>query len=580
MLRSGLEDLGMKRILQRWGWLPVLVLTLGIAVWLTAFLEQERQYDALRRLYENQARVLGRLVRESAQQATRSTALIHQVFLDKAQHTLERIGVPGPEEDCAAVSRDAPDVVLWIAKAAGELRGCATSVDSREIAAILQRMEALPGTEQAVETTLGDQEVLCLRNDRVASGTIACVDRHEMREMQREAGIGPLLSGLEGPDLVYVVVQDDQGILAATPGVQRISSVREDPFLTRALSGPGEGLQGRTVVQDGRTMFEVVAPIEMADGTTAVVRAALDAQGLVLVGQANRRRLVLLGSLLAGMVVLSGLLAWVLDRNARHREEYAREIRRRDQEMRRWQEIGEMAATVAHEVRNPLNTILLVLQRLEREVHVSPADEPDFREWLALAKEASGRVERVVGDFLELGRPLAIHPEVHRLDDLLREIADGLSMRAMAESKHLRVLCPEGLEVRVDRPRFVQALGNLALNALQAVNPGGDVTLIGERTNQGVRVLVRDDGPGMDPETLVRVQRPFVTTRPSGTGLGIPLARRLIEAHGGTLEFESAPGAGTTAIVRLASGTGTAILDRDEGEDGTPPQGPDTGRRG
>ncbi|MBP7126563.1 HAMP domain-containing histidine kinase [Myxococcota bacterium] len=538
-------------LLRRYGWLPLLALVLALSVWTTSRFEQDRQYESLRDLYENQARVLGRMVRESAQQAARSTGLVHQAFVEKAMRTLALLGVPGPEEDCAAIARGLPDVALWVASDREGLRGCAADLGPADVSAFLGRFQAAPMENLAEEATLDEIDLFCVRNDRIAPGTIACLDRGELKEMRREVGLGPLLAGLEGDDLAYVVVQDAEGILAATPGVERVSSFAEDPFLEQAISGNPRVLEGRMVARDGRTLFEMAAPMELADGTTAVIRTALDAQELVRAGQANRRRLAWMGSLLGAMVLLSALLAGVLARNARHREEYEREIERRDQEVRHWQALGEMAATVAHEVRNPLNTIGMALQRLDREVQVLPRDEPDFRELLGFAREATRRVERVVGDFLELGRPLVLHPERHPLDGLLREVAASLAMAAESESKRLEVHCPEGIAVRVDRPRFFQALTNLVLNAIQAVAPGGTVRISGVQDDGATRVIIRDDGPGMDAETLARVQQPFVTTRASGMGLGLPLARRLIEAHGASLEIESSPGIGTTATVLL-----------------------------
>jgi len=126
-----------------------------------------------------------------------------------------------------------------------------------------------------------------------------------------------------------------------------------------------------------------------------------------------------------------------------------------------------------------------------------------------------------------------------------------LAMRARSESRRLSVECDCPGEVRADRRRFQQVVTNLVANALDAVGPGGTVRVTATCKDEGFRLIVEDDGPGMDAATLRRVQAPFVTTKAHGTGLGLPLAKRLVEAHGGRLLLESAPGRGTRAIVTL-----------------------------
>jgi signal transduction histidine kinase len=103
--------------------------------------------------------------------------------------------------------------------------------------------------------------------------------------------------------------------------------------------------------------------------------------------------------------------------------------------------------------------------------------------------------------------------------------------------------------VFLDPQRFTQILQNLAGNALDALAAGGWVKVAARLEPEGLRVTIADNGPGMDAKTLEEVQQPFVTTRARGTGLGIPLARRFVEAHGGRLVLRSTPGEGTEATV-------------------------------
>jgi len=326
--------------------------------------------------------------------------------------------------------------------------------------------------------------------------------------------------------------------------------------LAQVREGAPDGQQGRMLDRDGQTVYEVIGPLDLVDGTRAVVRTALDAGELVRFRTRIDHRQTVMGGVLGGAVLLSLALAFVMGRAARRRAEYLDAMRRREEEGRHWQSLGQMAATVAHEVRNPLNTIGMALQRMTREVRVEPADQEGFRDLLAMSVDASDRVERVVAEFLELGKPLELDRRAHPADGLVNEALASLAMRAGAEGKTLQIRCACSGDVVVDRQRFGQIVANLVANALDAVGPGGNVTVDAECEPGTFRLVVSDDGPGMDGATLSRVQEAFVTTKAHGTGLGLPLARRLAEAHGGTLVLQSAPGIGTHATLVLpAKGT-------------------------
>jgi two-component system sensor histidine kinase FlrB len=114
-----------------------------------------------------------------------------------------------------------------------------------------------------------------------------------------------------------------------------------------------------------------------------------------------------------------------------------------------------------------------------------------------------------------------------------------------------------GLSVRGDAAALEQLFLNLLLNAAQSLDDGGTVRVAVEDGDGVVRVAVRDAGRGMSPEVRARLFEPFYTTRADGTGLGLPLARRIARAHGGEIDVESAPGAGTTVVVRLPRASGS-----------------------
>jgi len=222
-----------------------------------------------------------------------------------------------------------------------------------------------------------------------------------------------------------------------------------------------------------------------------------------------------------------------------------------------------MAATVAHEVRTPLSTLKMIGQRLKREFAVDEKDRTEYRDLLSLLDSETERVNRVVTEFLDMGRPLILARSSMELPELVASSLVPAMMRAEREKKILRQSpVPSGL-VSVDRGRLHQIVQNIAWNALDAVEEGGEVHVTAEFSTGGFTVRVADNGSGMDPGMIENARRPFFTTKASGTGLGLPLAIRLVEAHGGALSISSKVGEGT---VISAFFPGTAAGNGQKGE--------------
>jgi signal transduction histidine kinase len=138
------------------------------------------------------------------------------------------------------------------------------------------------------------------------------------------------------------------------------------------------------------------------------------------------------------------------------------------------------------------------------------------------------------------------------VDTLLGELAALVEAQARAASIDVRVAAPSSLpRVVADRDHLKQVLLNLVLNAVQAAGRGGRVTLEAQPARDGITIVVADTGPGIAPDVLPRIFDPYFTTRNGGLGLGLTIARRIVQAHGGSLEVESTPGAGARFTVRL-----------------------------
>jgi signal transduction histidine kinase len=216
--------------------------------------------------------------------------------------------------------------------------------------------------------------------------------------------------------------------------------------------------------------------------------------------------------------------------------------------------VGLLASGLAHEIRNPLNAMNMNLQMLEEELHGLPAlDDGDFAELLDSTKGEIKRLESLVNNFLQYARPSPPRCEAHDVNEAVGEVLRFLELDFKRSSIDLRsTLEPLLPTVELDETQFKQALINLLVNARQVLPPGGHVHVVTRPGSHGEVVLeVRDDGPGIPPETRERIFEVFYSSRGGGTGLGLPIAKQVIEQHGGTIELESVVGEGTTFRIRL-----------------------------
>lgn len=246
----------------------------------------------------------------------------------------------------------------------------------------------------------------------------------------------------------------------------------------------------------------------------------------------------------------------------------AREAERRARDSARLAEIGAMTGGLAHEIKNPLSSIGLNAQLLAEGLNDLPIDADAkgrlTRRVGALRREVD-RLKDILGDFLKFAGALRLDPRATDINTVVDELADFFMPQSEAAGVRLRTdLAPGALVAPLDATHFKQALLNLMLNALQAMNPtgaprpgAGELIIRTERIPASpngaphAAVHVIDTGPGIPAETLEKIFTPYFTTKSGGSGLGLPTARRIIEEHGGSLEVHSEPNRGTDFTITL-----------------------------
>jgi two-component system, NtrC family, sensor histidine kinase HydH len=214
--------------------------------------------------------------------------------------------------------------------------------------------------------------------------------------------------------------------------------------------------------------------------------------------------------------------------------------------------LGELSAILAHEIRNPLASIRGTAEILMEE-ETSAASRGEFLE--ILIKE-SDRLNHVVEDFLKMARPDPIRKIPCDINEELRNMITLLSAQAR-QSKVTLELRPSTLPDFVgDGEKLRQAFMNIILNAIQASPAKGRVavTTAEDREKGCIEIRISDNGPGISPQASREIFEPFFTTKGTGTGLGLPITKKIIEGHGGSIEVESGTGGGATFLVKLPVG--------------------------
>jgi signal transduction histidine kinase len=387
--------------------------------------------------------------------------------------------------------------------------------------------------------------------ERVAAGVkrarggaiVVTVDATEIAALERPASLESLLEEITtgSPEIAYTVFEHADGRIL-------FGDVPPD-----APASPGE----RSLTVKGRPVLEFASDVSLAGAESARLRLGLRLDNVRRVEQRMALRLATTVAAAGALVALAFGLAGLRRRYGVLSDKHAlaeEALRRRD----RLAAMGELASTVAHEVRNPLNAVGMTAQRLKREflgaVPAEAADRAELQELLGVMTSETQRIDRIVQQFLEYARPPRLAPEPVDLGALVDDVAGRARSRAESRGVRLEVEASGAGIAIVDPAQLRQVLDNLVRNAVEATSEGGQVTLAARRESGGHTVLVRDTGRGIEPDHLPRIFDLYFTTKADGTGVGLAVTQQIVTAHGGTIEVDSRPGAGTTMTVRLPAG--------------------------
>ncbi len=215
--------------------------------------------------------------------------------------------------------------------------------------------------------------------------------------------------------------------------------------------------------------------------------------------------------------------------------------------------LAELASTLAHEIRNPLNLINLTADHLGDQFRPDDAQRrEDYLGLVASLKSEVKHLNHVVGDFITLGRPHKLQKSPFRLEELLEQVEIMVKQQLATHGIGFKTNCPPTLILNADQEQLRLVLLNLLLNAIEAVGDKGQINIeVKVEEGKTLSLIVADNGKGVDPENLELIFEPYFSKREGGTGLGLALVRRIVEEHSGSVEAANIEAGGLKLEIRL-----------------------------
>ncbi|MDX9822565.1 MAG: ATP-binding protein [Syntrophales bacterium] len=388
------------------------------------------------------------------------------------------------------------------------------------------------------------------------SGTvIIAMDRDGLRywgtKVSVERVIADLGGGQGGQGLLYVTIADRQEKILGSAGKVPAQEQSGTLHIGEILAGQRK-VESRKLAWGNDRILEIAAPFFLNNQVYGIARVGLELKSTETILEENRRNTYLF----MGIVVLITLLSMILlyyDQN-RHLAGIVR-MERQLEKAERLSALGQLAAGVGHEIRNPLNAISMASQRLKREFSPSEPDKvADFQTLTGVIRDEIRRLNGIIEEFLTFSKSRRLEFRDYPVTEVLQKIVNLLQEEAVVRGILLRTSWKDTPTVPMDADKLQQALLNIVKNAMESITGKGTITIAVEaKRGKPVRIVVSDTGCGMTGEELDRIFSPEYTTKEKGLGLGLSLAHEIVRGHGGEIRVTSKTGEGTTFEIFLPS---------------------------
>jgi signal transduction histidine kinase len=424
--------------------------------------------------------------------------------------------------------------------------------------------EPVRGKESLMKTGGGEANELFARLGRLkkvgfialqrpdGSGTIViALDQDSARYWGTRVSVEKAMEKLgEGQGLVYLTIRDKIGRPLGNTGKSPEELKREDPLVAKILDG-SQGIETRLTRHDEKSLFEIIVPLRLDGQIAGIVRLGLERENTDRILNENRRNIYVF---LALIVLITLLSMWLLYHDQNRHLAGIVAMERQLEKAERLSSLGQLAAGVAHEIRNPLNAISMASQRLKREF--TPAEamkSEEFETMTGVIRDEVRRLNGIIEEFLTFSKSRKLEIRDCPVQEVLQKIVNLVSAEAAAKGIAIQTHWKDNpVVVPMDMDKLQQAFLNFVKNAMESIAGEGSITLSVRRQEKGwVSIKIADTGCGMTTEEVDKIFSPEYTTKEKGLGLGLPLAHEIIRGHGGEIHVQSREGKGTTFEILL-----------------------------
>jgi len=531
-------------------YLLVIISVIIVLLWASLYYVQNNNIKTVYKTIELNGRLYLELVNDIIQSNLYSQDVIETLFFERAEMLIHLV----MEDHTAQISDSLRQKMLihhiCVIDTLGNLvfslpEGCSKDISIAQ----------LPKTEEFVLLEIEDNPdavyIVSFRNEK---WFVASIKKRDYFSLLKPIQLSTIFSQLSQqissvsesietlPQIRYLVIQDAKGMIAATENVHRMQRISSDEFLSSHLED--ETIASCETSFENKKVLEIIRPFSLEETEPVLLRLGLSIDKIESLKR-NRVLLFIIYSIIfAGVLILEYL--FYRNHIKIHR------IMESLQKAEYMAGIGELGREVAHEIKNPLNAISMILQRIRAEV-VSEKDG-ELKKWLSVSFNEIERLNGIVERFLDYSRPIALKIKKVNVRDFIGKIADIFQQEYKETNLQIQVDGNKNSVWNFDVDALTQVMINIIKNSVESFSP--------EQENRNIRIeyfekdkemtiKIADNGKGISPNQREKVWDLYFSTKASGNGLGLPISRKIIKAHQGEIYIKGSTKNGTEIILQI-----------------------------